>query len=79
MRLRAAGALSTCKRRETRRLISGVGGGGDWGMENGKLVKGMRTFFFIDWMANFKWQFFFSNFTLIAKVEKKINVTKTRG
>lgn len=32
MRLRAAGALSTCKRRETRRLISGVGGGGlgDW-------------------------------------------------
>ena len=33
--------------------------GGDWGMENGKLVKGMRTFFFIDWMANFKWQFFF--------------------
>lgn len=57
MRLRAAGALSTCKRRETRRLISGVGGG-DWGMENGKLVKGMRTFCFIDWMANFKWQFF---------------------
>ena len=70
MRLRAAGALSTCKHRETRRLISGVGGG-DWGRENGKLVKGMRTFFFIDWMANFKWQFFFSNFTLIAKVEKK--------
>lgn len=47
-------------------------------MENGKLVKGMRTFFFIDWMANFKWQFFFSNFTLIAKVEKKIKVSKTR-
>lgn len=48
-------------------------------MENGKLVKGMRTFFFIDWMANFKWQFVFSNFTLIAKVEKKINVIKSRG
>lgn len=43
MRLRAVGALSTCKRRETRRLISGVGGG-DWGMENGKLVKGMTRF-----------------------------------
>lgn len=28
-------------------------------MENGKLVKGMRTFFFLDWMANFKWQFFY--------------------
>lgn len=48
-------------------------------MENGKLVKGMRTFFFLqtEWLTlngNF-----FSNFTLIAEVEKKINVTKSRG
>lgn len=78
MRLRAAGALSTCKRRETRRLISGVGRGG-LGYGEWQACKGHDAFCFIDWMANFKRQFFFSNFTLIAKVEKKINVTKTRG
>ena len=49
-------------------------GYGEW-----QACKGHDAFCFIDWMANFKRQFFFSNFTLIAKVEKKINVTKTRG
>lgn len=58
MRLRAAGALSTCKRRERRRLISGVGGGG-LGYGEWQACKGHENVFFIDWMANFKWQFFF--------------------
>ena len=46
MRLRAAGALSTCKRRETRRLISGVGGGGGLGYGGWQACKGHENVFF---------------------------------